>query len=167
MSRESHWVFAYGSNMHLGDLSRWLEEKGLGDRSAGPSRIVPSRLSDWGLVWNYRSPSRRGAAANVEPRPGDEVRGLALEVNASLLTAIDHKEGHPHRYSRGANTKAVTALADRTSLCAWVYEVTQGWRRRAPVRPRRRYLDLMIEAATEHNLGDDWVERLRRVQTEA
>ena len=35
MQATLQWVFAYGSNMHLPDLRRWLEARG--DRLAKPS----------------------------------------------------------------------------------------------------------------------------------
>lgn len=161
--RPGDWVFAYGSNMHLPDLARWLREHG--HPAEAPRRAVPARLPDHALAWNYRSRARRGGAANVVRRLGAEVRGVALLVSARLLEAIDHKEGHPNRYDRGAERMVARALADGSPLDAWVYRVTPAHQIDEDVPPRRGYLGLMIEAAETHGLGEAWLCALRALPT--
>lgn len=157
-----HFVFAYGSNMHLPDLGRWLREQHLGHLA--PASHRRARLVDHALDWHYRSASRDGGAANVVQAPGQEVRGLLLEVSDELLAAIDRKEGHPQRYSRGRAPIDAWCLDQGRRYPAWLYQVTPAYRTAAPVPPRRHYLDLMIEGARTHALGEAYVAALRAIE---
>ena len=158
-----HWIFAYGSNMHLPDLRRWLHADGSAE--AVPSRVVAARIEGYELAWNYRSVARAGGAANAMPCAGGELRGLALWGTDALLAALDRKEGHPGRYDRGVEPVRAIALDDRRSLSAWLYRVAPGHQRDAAIPPRSAYLALLIEAAEEHALGADYVARLRDIPT--
>lgn len=150
-------VFAYGSNMHLGDLARWMRVKGLGE--LGAPRVMPAVLPGHRLVWNYYSPPRLGGAANIEPCGHGDLPGVVIEVDARLLEAIDRKEGHPERYCRGDAPRPVRLLADRF-VEAWVYVVRPPYRKPHPVPPRRAYLQLMIEGARQHRLPSWHLESL-------
>lgn len=151
-------IFAYGSNMHLGDLARWLGERDL--LHLAPRLATPAVLADHALDWHYHSMSRDGGAANVVAAPGREVRGVVLHACEALLDAIDRKEGHPLRYSRGDTPVVAACLRTGAPLQAWLYQVTDAFRTDAPVAPRTAYLALMIEAARAHALGADWVAHL-------
>jgi gamma-glutamylcyclotransferase (GGCT)/AIG2-like uncharacterized protein YtfP len=157
-----HRVFAYGSNMHLADLRRWMVE-----RSYEDARVLGSRaayLSGWELVWNYRSPVRKGAAANVQPKTGAVLPGALLEVDVRALAALDRKEGHPDRYRRGPELVDVNLVGGETTD-AWLYVVTAEYRQARSVRPRAAYLRLMVEGALQHDLPEWHVEALRRIET--
>ncbi|MDF1701615.1 MAG: gamma-glutamylcyclotransferase [Planctomycetota bacterium] len=156
-----HWVFAYGSNMHLLDLRRWLRAQGHADR--GPLRVEVATIQGFELAWNYRSASRQGGAANTVPRAGAVLRGLALEVDGALLAALDAKEGHPTRYNRGEAPHRAELLRAEGHVAAWLYRVTPAYEMPHDVPPRRAYLDLILEAAEEHDLGADYVAALRSI----
>ncbi len=153
-----HWVFAYGSNMHLPDLQRWLREQGYDH--PGPARVEVASIQDFELAWNYRSASRGGGAANAMPRVGRALRGLALEVDEALLMAIDEKEGHPVRYDRGEAPVSAELVRAGGRIAAWLYRVTPAFEAPSRVAPRRAYLDLILEAAAHHDLGQDYVTQL-------
>ncbi len=162
MRQHIHRVFAYGSNMHLADLRRWMDDKAFGD-----ARILGARaatLHGWELVWNYRSPSREGGAANVQRKEGGLLPGALVEVDARGLAAIDRKEGHPGRYRRGPDPVEVR-LADEETAHAWLYVVTDEYRQPSSVPPRAEYLRLLIEGALAHGLPEWHVEALRKVET--
>ena len=156
------WVFAYGSNMHLGDLASWFERNGLGH--ARVHRAEPAVLSDYDLAFDYISPSRNGGAANVRPAAGREVPGLALEVNEVALRGLDRKEGHPKRYRRGPD-RVVVRLASGEPLRVWLYEVTPEYRESEDVPPRRSYLKLLIEVAERQDFPEWYLDRLRATPT--
>ena len=159
-----HWVFAYGSNMHLPDLGRWLEEAGLADRA--PSRVAVASIHGFALAWNYRSVVRGGGAANAIAREGGVLRGLVLRVDDRLLEALDAKEGHPTRYDRGEAPVAAELVDTGERVGAWLYRVTPEYEVPGFAAPRRAYLDLIIEAAEEHALGGDYVASLRTIPVE-
>lgn len=153
------WVFAYGSNMELDDLARWLGERGY--PQLVPIAMEPGMLPGYRLCWNYRSPARKGGAANVEPCDGPPLPGLALAVDAALLEAIDHKEGHPERYKREL---LPVMLASGRRIEAWVYRVTEDWRVEGePVWPRGAYLELLLKGARHHGLPDWHIAALEEV----
>ncbi len=133
-------VFAYGSNLDLDDLARWLAEKGYPVERPPVARAV---LPGWRLVWNYQSPTRRGGAVNIEPAPEAELPGAVIWAGPGLLRAIDRKEGHPERYRR----RRLTVRLDGGPLDAWTYVVTPPWRS-ADIRPPRRvYLETILRGA--------------------
>lgn len=147
-------VFAYGSNLDLDDLARWLAEKGY---PVERPPITAARLPGWRLVWNYDSPTRRGGAANVEPieagAPPQDLPGAVLHVSPALLAAIDHKEGHPERYRR----RRLTVYGAAGPLRAWVYVVTPPWRAARVIAPRRVYLDTVLRGARALGLPADHI----------
>ena len=158
-----HRVFAYGSNMHVPDLRAWMERKGFSD-----AQILGSRsalLHGWELVWDYRSPSRLGGAANVRPNQGKLLPGVVLDLDQRGLDAVDRKEGHPGRYDRTDRLVDVH-LPTHDVVSAWLYVVTDAWREPEIVPPRRAYLKLVIEGALTHDLPEWHVEMLRCIETE-
>jgi hypothetical protein len=154
-----HAIFAYGSNMDLQDLQRWLREKGRDP--VAPERVEVGVLEHHRLVWNYRSPSRAGGAANVESAHGEHLPGVVLHVGDALLDAIDAKEGHPDRYARALRP----ARVGERHLDVWVYEVTDAWRKDEQVWPRRAYLDVMLRGARSHRLPDWHIDVLAALPT--
>ena len=159
---ETEWVFAYGSNMNLGDLRGWLAAQGhSGD---GIRRVELAILPGYRLVWNYRSITRDGGAANVAPCAGRNLPRLALSVDARTLATIDRKEGHPRYYSR-ASAPIVVRLQRGEDISAWVYIAVPERCSAAPVPPRRAYLDLLLKAAREHALPAWYVAELEATTT--
>lgn len=157
---ELSWVFAYGSNMDLDDLARWLRERGHPERA--PHEICAAVLEAHRLVWNYRSPARKGGAANIEAHAASSLPGVCLLVDEALLQALDEKEGHPHRYAR--QLRRVRIAGDRDAF-AWVYAVTEAWCQDEPCWPRRAYLDIVLRGARTHELPTWHLDALAKVET--
>jgi hypothetical protein len=147
--RTLDWVFAYGSNMNLADVRRWLVERQY--RVDGVLRVEPATLPGYKLVWNYYSRGRASGAANVEPCTDRDLPGLALQVDAATLAAIDRKEGRPQSYDRGSDRLTVR-LRKGEDIAAWVYVAVPSKRQASPVPPCRSYLQLLVDAAREHSL---------------
>jgi len=161
MLPETHKVFAYGSNMNLGDLKPWLES-----RNYPPNQIlkaIPARLPGYRLAWNYWSAKRQGGAANVEKSPNDEVLGAILEIGVPLLDALDAKEGHPNRYSRFPHPIECYELENGAPHLAWVYEVTEKFRCEEDKLPTQSYLGIVVEGAKALGLPADYVQQLKSV----
>ena len=156
----THWVFAYGSNMHLGDLERFACQSGAARGAILQSAVA--RVADMRLAWNYFSASRGGGAANVEPAAGATLHGLALEVDAQMLEVIDRKEGYPTRYGRSL---LPLDLAQGRTVDGWLYCVQPHLIRGEEVLPTRHYLGLIVEAASTHGLPREYVDTLRAIRT--
>ena len=154
------WVFAYGSNMHLGDLERWFRQH------SRPRpvlhEVVPAVLPDWRLVWNHYARGRCGGAANVEPAPGARLPGLALLPDEATFTGIAAKESHPAVYEREL---ARLELADGREVEAFVYVVPSERCSPEPQLPTPEYLGLLIDGAEAHGLDPAHIAWLRAVPT--
>jgi len=155
------WVFAYGSNMNLRDLRRWLRERELPDE--GLLRAEAALLPGFRLAWNYKSLHRDGGAANIEEAASSELPGVAIAVDEATLGYIDKKEGHPGRYRRERTWEV--ELAGGESVMAWAYQVSEPYLKPPPVWPRRAYLDLLIAAAREHDLPAGYIAELEATPT--
>ena len=156
------WVFAYGSNMATDDLKRRIvDEAGSAD---GLVRVAGAFLPDHQLVWNYRSSTRKGGAANVERCYGRELPGVALLVDEAVLGVIDRKEGHPSFYNRGASPVRLR-LSGGEEINAWVYVAARRRCSPRPVLPRRAYLQLLIDGARQHGLPATHIAELEATPT--
>lgn len=154
-----HWVFAYGSNMDLGDLSSWFEGRGMGKPRV--LHLAVASLPEHRLVWNYRSLSRGAGAANVEPAKDSSVPGLLLQLDEGTLGGLDRKEGHPERYRREHLACRVWSGEPRD---AWVYRVQPAYRQAEFVAPRREYRDLLLGAARRHGFPAEYISALERLE---
>lgn len=178
-------VFAYGSNLCLPDLQRWLHDR---DRAAHmPLHAERATLPGWRLVWNYASDVRRAGAANVMPEdaalrafdssgpggvseqaisppmPGG-LPGALLHIDATLLAAIDVKEGHPVRYQR-VPVRCRDSAGRLVDAQTWV--VTPRFRRRVFEPPTAAYRDTIVRGAEAFALPDAWLAWLRSLPTTA
>ena len=157
-SKATDLVFAYGSNMNLEDLTKWLEKQNY--RGERPVIIGAARLDGYRLTWNYWSPVRRGGAANVTVSRADCVWGALLEIEPSLLSFFDLKEGHPIRYDRGAHRKKLYSQKQDGLVEAWVYCVTPEYSRAETCLPTAHYLNLVMTAAIALKLPALYVKTL-------
>jgi gamma-glutamylcyclotransferase (GGCT)/AIG2-like uncharacterized protein YtfP len=155
----AHWVFAYGSNMHLADVKRWFGARAAPFRI---DRVERAELHDHRLVWNYYSRARRGGAANVARRVGTSVWGAALLVDSHTVRGLDRKEGHPHLYRRELGWLRV----DRAGwVHAWIYRVGARHTRQSFTAPTAHYKSLLVAGAAQLQLPQSYHHALRRLPT--
>ncbi len=151
-----HWVFAYGSNMHLPDVARWCRERQVSPIE--PARIERAMLPGHRLIWNYYSDARGSGAANVERASASDLPGLALQIDDAALASLDRKEGHPRRYRR--RPESIT-LHSGECPTAWVYAVRPEYRSPEVVLPSAEYLGLLLAAAEHHGFPAEYIAELR------
>jgi len=152
------FTFAYGSNMNYSDLRSWLERNGF-DSSLIVSRQV-ARLEGYDFVWNFYSSGRAGGTANLEPKEKSVVWGVLVEFEEALLKAFDRKEGHPVFYSRGERRVTVIRAEDEAAVPAWLYLANSNRSGRTDVWPTRVYKNLILDAAIEADLPQDFVDKI-------
>ncbi|MBI1865343.1 MAG: gamma-glutamylcyclotransferase [Nitrospirae bacterium] len=148
--------------MDMDNLKAWMKLKGYS--TDGIQRVEKATLPGFRLVWNYYSNARSGGAANIEPSNRD-LPGVAFEVDADTLKAIDRKEGHPRVYSRGDTLRTI-GLESGEEIKAWVYIVLPSRCQKTPVRPRREYLQILVRAAKLHGLPSWHILELERTPTQ-
>ena len=133
--------FAYGSNM-----SRALMRR----RCPGARALGPARLDGWRFV------IMRGGYASIVPEPGVAVHGVVWSLTPRDLAALNAYESlHRGLYVR--RVLPVVMVGRRRS--ALVY-VAPG---RVSGRPQPGYQELVVAAAREWNLPDEYVQSLRRL----
>jgi gamma-glutamylcyclotransferase len=138
-------LFAYGSNMASAEIRVWCPEA----RFAGVARLRDRRfeLRRRSLRWG-------GGAADIVPAPGEEVWGALYELPTGALDRLDAKEGEGFAYRR----VAVEVEAGGRRLAAEAYEVAV--REPNEVPPTPEYAVLLVRAARERGLPEEWVARL-------
>lgn len=142
------WYFAYGSNLDPGTF--------LGRRRMRPLETRAAVLAGFELRFDLPVGAGERGVANVAPREGDSVWGVAYLLTHSEATRLDRTEGVPH----GAYLRLSVELRDGAgaSLAAFTYHSSRSVSGR---KPSRRYLGLILAGARHHGLPADYVERLR------
>ena len=141
------WYFAYGSNLDPGTF--------LGRRRMRPVETRVGVLEGFELRFDLPiGPGERGVA-NVAPRPGDAVWGVAYRLTHPEAERLDRTEG----VHRGAYLRLSIELRETASIVlpAFTYHSSRGVAGR---KPSRRYLGLILAGARHHGLPAEYVERL-------
>jgi cation transport regulator ChaC len=141
------WYFAYGSNLDPGTF--------LGRRGMRPREARAGRLDAFELCFDLPvGPGDRGVA-NVRPKEGTRVWGVAYRLAAATCEHLDRTEG----VHRGTYVRLPVQLATEAgTLRAFTYQSAHGKPGR---KPSRRYLGLLLTGARHHGLPADYVEWLR------
>lgn len=130
--------FAYGSNMSRAAM-RW--------RCPGARALGAARLSGWGFIIGG------GGYASIAVMPGSEVIGVLWRLTPRDVAALNAYENvDSGLYTRGR----LTVRYDGAAKLAMVY-VGRG-----EGRPRPGAVELIVEAAREWHLPDDYMRRLQR-----
>lgn len=127
--------FAYGSNM---------ASAGMRERCASPSVLGVATIP------GYRFRIANRGYATMVPDPGSVVYGLLWSLTDEDLTALDQYEGVP----AGDYIRTTIGVPFRgNQLEAQVYLAADP----APGKPRRKYLDVIIQAARELGLPPAYI----------
>jgi len=147
--------------MNLIDLKKWLIEKGYNPGLIHSVEV--GILRSHTVVWEYYSRSRGGGAASVGHHPELDVYGLILEIDESLVPAFDKKEGVNINCYKPVE-KTVHTLNGKP-LNVRTYVAVPNRNGLKDIWPTRGYLNLIIQAATEHRFPEDYLMKLSRIPT--
>ena len=145
------WYFAYGSNLDPDTF--------LGRRRMRPDEAHCAWLADFELVFDLPvGPGERGVA-NLRPRPGARVHGVAYALDAPQADHLDRTEG----VDRGYYARTAVRLERHAggALEAFTYTSRHGVPGR---KPSRRYLGLLLRGAHHHGLPEAWLLHLRSLE---
>ena len=143
--------FAYGSNMHPGQMQK---------RCPGCSLFATARLRDHRLVFSRPwAASDGGGVADIQPSPGSIVEGVVWEITEVHRDALDAYEEFPTAYTR--RDVDVESFEGKT-LAAFAYFAKPM----GSYRPGRRYLQSLIDGARSHGLSPSYVGWLEAIPTE-
>ena len=153
--------FAYGSNMDKNDLDEWCRRN---NRTfIHFKEIIPVKLNDYRLAFNYYSSSRYGGAANIMPSKGSYVYGLLIKIKEEDLNIIRHKEGYPNYYSE---IDIEVELLDGTSIRnVKSYKVKKEKEKTNHHKPTRDYMELIIKNAKRYSFPSEYISFLESFKT--
>jgi gamma-glutamylcyclotransferase (GGCT)/AIG2-like uncharacterized protein YtfP len=143
-SEQYHYYFAYGSNM---------AEEQMRHRCPSAEKIGVASLRDHELVFNRRGSYRPGGVASVAEADGKRVYGVVWRISSTDLEQLDVTED-PGAYKRSMET--VFGL-EGSRWRTYLYEAMPE----GVFDPDRGYLDMIIEAAVEAGLPQEYVEELQ------
>lgn len=136
------FYFAYGSNMSLDNMS--------GRCGDGAKVIGPALLADYELTFDKRG------YANIIAQTGQQVWGVAWQIDQNCLKALDRYEGYPRMYDR----QDVQINLGPQTITAMVYIEPAD---QSGGQPSRSYLDnRVIPGAKENGLPAEWIKKLEQ-----
>jgi hypothetical protein len=139
--------FAYGSNMNHAHMR---------GRCPDAQFIAPALVTDWKLDFLYPSTSfPGGGAADIVQSPGSHLWGVAWNISGSDLIKLDDYEDVARQGYR--QQKVWINLPDSRQV-ATTYQVRN--KLPATLRPRKDYLQTMLEGASESGLPSDYLDYL-------
>lgn len=124
---------AYGSNLHLGQMSRRCPDA----RPLGATTLPNYQLLFRGATW--------GAVATVEPKEGGAVPALLWSISPRDELRLDYYEGYPNFYRK----ETVTVELNGEPVEAMVYIMNDG----QPLgRPGWSYYNTILEGYKANGL---------------
>jgi gamma-glutamylcyclotransferase (GGCT)/AIG2-like uncharacterized protein YtfP len=145
------FYFAYGSNMHPGQMR---------NRCPGCSFGAAARLRDYQLAFSRPWAAwGGGGVADIQPSPGSIVEGVVWEITESDRDTLDKYEEYPTAYTR---KDVAVETFDGKTLAAFAYHA----RPIGSYRPGRRYLQQLIDGARAHGLSPGYIASLEAIPTE-
>ena len=143
--------FAYGSNMHPGQMQK---------RCPGGVFVAAARLRHHRLMFTRPWAAwGGGGVADIQPEAGSHVEGVVWDITEVHRDALDEYEEYPTAYTR---KDVVVETFDGKTLAAFAYHA----RPMGSYRPRRRYLQQLIDGARAHGLTPGYVASLEAISTE-
>lgn len=152
--------FAFGSN---------LDPDQLRARCPAHKQVGMAVLHDHKLIFPIFSTAWGGGVASLQLSHGNDVWGMLFELNDEDLRSLDGHEdfrgpGDPHNlYERGPVWVELKHPEDgsvprRVKAAAYLAHTAN------PSPPSRRYMDAVLKGARAHNLPDDYIATLTRIQ---
>ena len=124
-----------------------------------PELIGKARLPDYRLAFDKKSPGWNCGVADIVKKEGSEVWGLIYEVTEECLKKLDFYEGHPGFYRR-FNVTVEDEGAEKVEALS--YEVVD---KEPFIPPSVRYLDIIKDAAREHDFPVSYRTFLESIET--
>ena len=141
------FYFGYGSNMS----TQYLIKR----RKITPFSSKVAVLSDYQLIMNMGGPNfLEPSFANIRKYKGCSVEGVIHEIDENDLQKIVNTEGEDYelvKLSIHVNQKKKTAYT-------LIYKTDET----KDIPPSKRYLKILISAAKENNLSENYVKSLER-----
>ena len=144
------WYFAYGSNLHHGQL---LKRCG-GSLSSSAERPRIARLPNYQLVFNMDGGDGQ-VYANIAT-PGAGVLGVVYRCGPAALATLDI-------YETGYDRLDVTVTDEQGNSLPAIAYIALRANVTGASRPNPRYLQTILTGAREHGLPEDYIRQLEMI----
>jgi cation transport regulator ChaC len=155
------WYFAYGSNLNQDDLDKWCDRHGRPRLDLKSKTWHRATLHDFAFGFDCYSRTRRCGAANIQPSPGECVKGVVFEITQPEFELIAQKEGTPKTY---VEKNVGLELEDGTRVPAKTFHCCPGTER-PDLKPSKEYLRVIVEGDRRYGLDSAWIEKLEQIPT--
>lgn len=142
--------FGYGSNMSESYMRQYTPSL---------KYVMNAQLPNFEIQFRKYSKNMGGGISSIIEKPGGMVYGVLYYITKEEMDALDILEDVPLGiYKR----ETFQVLGDDGKwYAADLYRVTNP---KGPYEPAKKYLDLMIRGASEHNINQDWIETLKKMR---
>ena len=138
--------FAYGSNMSTEFIREYCPSAAF---------VMRANLPNFQVEFRHYSGDFEGAISSIIEAPGEMVKGVIYEIDGKEILALDILESVPQGIYR-RDTFLVLG-EDGKWHHADLYRVAKP---SGPYPPSKRYVDLMVAGAKEHQIDPDYTARL-------
>lgn len=153
--------FAYGENMNLSRLKKWLFQRG--GRPDGIAMAQRAELKGYRLVFDvHREIPWKAGVANLAEDPKGIVEGVLMEIDASTDNLIQKKEAYPAASKR----VEVTVIGDKEKEYDRVTLYISTRAEEGTIHaPSKAYMKLLIDAAGDFEFSKKAVDALKKIKT--
>ena len=136
---ENTLYFAYGSNIHLGQMAY---------RCPDAQVVGPVELEGYELLF------RRGGFATIAPKEGETVTGLLWSITPKCERSLDRYEGYPRFYD-----KRMVTVRDSEGRSLSVMAYIMDERFREPMLPTDSYYNGILEGYRQNDMPTEPLKR--------
>lgn len=153
--------FAYGENMNLGRLKKWLFQRG--GRPDGIVMTQRAELKGYSLVFNvHREIPWKAGVANLVEDPKGCVEGVLMEIDPSIDNLVQKKEAYPAASKRVEVT--VTGDQEKEYDRVTLYVSTRAEEGKV-LSPSKAYMKLLLDAAEDFGFSKAAVGAMKKIKT--
>ena len=142
--------FGYGSNMSESYMRQYTPSL---------KYVMNAQLPNFEIQFRKYSNNMGGGISSIIEKPGGMVYGVMYYITKKEMDELDILEDVPLGIYKRETFQVLGE--DGKWYSADLYRVTEP---KGPYEPAKKYLDLMISGATEHNINKDWIKKLKQMR---
>ena len=121
--------------------------------------VMNAQLPNFEIQFRKYSNNMGGGISSIIEKPGGMVYGVMYYITKKEMAELDILEDVPLGIYKRETFQVLGE--DGKWYGADLYRVTEP---KGPYEPAKKYLDLMISGATEHNINKDWIKKLKQMR---
>ena len=142
--------FGYGSNMSESYMRQYTPSL---------KYVMNAQLPNFEIQFRKYSNNMGGGISSIIEKPGGMVYGVMYYITKKEMDELDILEDVPLGIYKRETFQVLGE--DGKWYEADLYRVSEP---KGPYEPAKKYLDLMISGATEHNINEDWLKKLKQMR---